>query len=177
MASVAATLVETEEAGSFVLAAAGDWLVASAGELDRRIRAIQMPSSKRVILDLTRIDRLDTAGAWLLLRTENALKSHGNVVEIRDPRVNLAPLFNQLLAVGIVAPARHPRPLHHTIPGFLAKIGEISLGLVARAVNLLSFFGIICITVGRVLLRPRRLRITALVAQWSRPGSTPFRLS
>src|SRR5215472_7543772 len=125
MASVAGTLVETEEAGSFVLAAAGDWLVASAGELDRRIRAIQMPSSKRVILDLTRIDRLDTAGAWLLL---------------------------------------------HTIPGFLAKIGEISLGLVARAVNLLSFFGIICITVGRVLLRPRRLRITALVAQMEQTG-------
>jgi len=170
MASVAATLVETEEAGSFVLAAAGDWLVVTASELDRRIRSIQMPSSKRVILDLTRIDRLDTAGAWLLLRTENALKSHGNVVEIRDPRVNLAPLFNQVRAGGIVAPARHPRPSHHTIPGFLAKIGEISLGLVGRAVNLLSFFGITCITVGRVLLRPRRLRITALVAQMEQTG-------
>jgi len=110
MASVAATLVETEEAGSFVLAAAGDWLVATASELDRRIRAIQMPSGKRVTLDLTRIERLDTAGAWLLLRTENALKSRGNAVVIRDLSAHLAPLFDQVRAGGIVAPARHPRP-------------------------------------------------------------------
>ena len=32
MASVAATLVETEEAGSLVFAAAGDWLVATAAK-------------------------------------------------------------------------------------------------------------------------------------------------
>ena len=170
MASVAATLVETEEAGSFVLAAAGDWLVATAGELDRRIRAIQMPSGKRVTLDLTRIDRLDTAGAWLLLRTENALKSRGNAVVIRDLRAHLAPLFDQVRAGGMVAPARHPRPAHHTIVGFLARIGETSLGLLARAINLLGFFGVTCITAGRVLLRPRRLRITALVAQMEQTG-------
>jgi phospholipid/cholesterol/gamma-HCH transport system permease protein len=170
MAPVAATFVETEEAGSFVFAAAGDWLVATAGELDRRLRAIEMPSGQRVTLDLKGIERLDTAGAWLLLRTENVLKSRGNSVDIRNLRANFAPLFDQVRAGGMVAPARHPRPAHHTIVGFLSKIGEVSLGLGARAIHLLGFFGVICITAGRVLLHPRRLRMTALVAQMEQTG-------
>jgi phospholipid/cholesterol/gamma-HCH transport system permease protein len=170
MAPVAARLVETEDPGSFVFTAAGDWVVASAGELDRRLRAIQMPSGKRVMLDLKAIDQLDTAGAWLLLRTENALKSRGNAVDIGNLRANLVPLFNQVRAGGMVAPARHPRPAHHTIAGFLARIGQISLGLGARAIYLLGFFGVICIAAGRVLRRPRRLRITALVAQMEQTG-------
>jgi phospholipid/cholesterol/gamma-HCH transport system permease protein len=170
MASVAATFVETEEPGSFVFAAAGDWRVTTAAELDRRLRAIQMPSGKQVTLDLKGIERLDTSGAWLLLRTEHNLKARGNGVDIRDLRANLAPLFNQVRTGGMVAPARHPRPAHHTIAGFLARIGEISLGLIARAVRLLAFFGVICLAAGRVLVRPRRLRITALVAQMEQTG-------
>ncbi len=84
MASVAATLVESEEPGSFVFAAAGQWLVTTAAELDRRLRAVHMPRDKRVTLDLAGIERLDTAGAWLLLRTEHELEAHGNVVEFRN---------------------------------------------------------------------------------------------
>jgi phospholipid/cholesterol/gamma-HCH transport system permease protein len=170
MAPVAATLSEREEPGTFVLAAAGEWLVATAGELDRRLREVRVPSGKPVILDLAEVDRLDTAGAWLLWRTEHDLTARGNAVELRNLRPNFAPLFDRVRTGGIVVPAPHPWPAHHTLIGFLAKIGEISLGLIARAFSLLSFFGVICITVGRVLRRPRRLRVTALVAQMEQTG-------
>src|SRR6266446_144629 len=170
MASVAATVSEREEPGAFVLAAAGEWLVATAGELDRRLRAIQVPSGKPVILDLTEVDRLDTAGAWLLLRTEHDLAARGNAVEIRNLRSNFAPLLDQVRAGGMVVPAPHPRPAHHTITGFLARIGEISLGLFARAYSILGFFGAVCESTGALLLRPRRLRITALAAQMEQTG-------
>jgi phospholipid/cholesterol/gamma-HCH transport system permease protein len=170
MASVAATLVETEKSGSFVFAASGEWLVTTAAELDRRLRAVRIPSGARVSFDLAGIDRLDTAGAWLLLRTEHQLAARGNAVEFRNLRPHLAPLFDQIRAGGIVVPAPHPRPAHHTITGFLAKIGQISLGLIARTYRLLGFFGVICVTAGRLLVHPRRLRITALVAQMEQTG-------
>ena len=67
-------------------------------------------------------------------------------------------------------PALHPRPAHHTVAGFLEKIGRISLGLIGRILSLLSFFGVICIVAGRVFLHPRRLRLTALVAQMEQTG-------
>src|SRR6267154_4190562 len=170
MASVAATLVESEDPGALVFAAAGEWLVATAAELDRRLHAIQLPSGKRVTFDLAGIDRLDTAGAWLLLRTEHDFAALGNAVEIRNLRSNFAPLLDQVRAGGMVVPAPHPRPAHHTITGFLARIGEISLGLFARAYSILGFFGAVCATAGRLLRRPRRLRMTALVAQMEQTG-------
>ena len=170
MAPVAATLVQSEESGSFVFAAAGDWLVATAAELDRRLRGIQIPQNKRVTLDLAGVERLDTAGAWLILRTEHDFAARGNTVEIRNLRPNFTPLFEQVRSEGVVRPAPHPRPAHHTITGFLARIGEISLGLIARSFSLTGFLGLICVTAGKVLLNPRRLRFTALVAQMEQTG-------
>ena len=169
MASIAASLVESEP-GLFVFSAAGEWLVASAAELDRRLRALELPRNQRVALDLSGIDRLDTAGAWLILRTQHDLELRGNAIEIRNLRSNLAPLLDQVRAGGMVVPARHPRPAHHTITGFLARIGQISIGLFARAYSILGFFGAVCESAGAVLLRPRRLRITPLVAQMEQTG-------
>src|SRR5277367_6337114 len=124
MAAVAATLDKTEAAGSLVLAAAGEWLVATAAELDRRLRALEIPAGRRVTLDLAGIDRLDTTGAWLLLRTEHVLTEHGNAVEMRNLRPSFEPLIGQVRAAGIIAPARHPRPAHHSFFGFVARIGQ-----------------------------------------------------
>ena len=141
MASATATLVQSEEAGSLVLAATGEWLVETAADLDRRLRGIEAPKGGRVLLDLTGIDRLDTAGAWLLLRTEHDLTERGNAVEMRNLRPSFEPLIDQVRTAGFITPARHPRPAHHTIAGFIAHIGEVSLGLIARAYSILGFFG------------------------------------
>ena len=170
MAPVAATLVESEEPGAFVFVAAGEWLVRSAAELDRRLRSLQIPNGKRVTLDLAGIDRLDTAGAWLLLRTEHDLAVRGNATEIRNLHANFVPLLDQVRAGGMVAPAPHPRPAHHTIAGFLARIGEFSLGLVSRTHSILGFFGAVSITVGTLVRRPHRLKITATAAQMEQTG-------
>jgi phospholipid/cholesterol/gamma-HCH transport system permease protein len=170
MASIAATLVETEDAGSLVLAAAGEWLVETAAELDRRLRALEIPAGRRVTLDLAGIDRLDTTGAWLLLRTEHLLTERGNAVDMRNLQPSFAPLIDQVRSTGIIAPARHPRPAHHTIVGFTARIGEISLGLVNRAYCLLGFFGVVCAATFRLWRHPRRLSITPIVAQMEQTG-------
>jgi phospholipid/cholesterol/gamma-HCH transport system permease protein len=174
MASVTATLVESEDSGSLVLAAAGEWLVGTADDLDRRLRILKIPRGVRVTLDLAGIDRLDTTGAWLLLRTERVLTANGNVVEIRNLRPNLAPLIEQVRAAATLAPARHPRPPHHTIAGFVARIGEISLGLIARGYSILGFFGLVSATALGLVRHPRRLSLTALVVQMEQTGINAF---
>jgi phospholipid/cholesterol/gamma-HCH transport system permease protein len=174
MASAAATLTASQASGSLVLAAAGEWLVATAAELDQQLRALRMPANARVMLDLAGIERLDTAGAWLLLRTEHDLRERGNAVEMRDLRPNFEPLIEQVRAAGKIAPARHPRPAHHTIAGFIGRIGEASIGLIARAYSILGFFGITSATALRLILHPRRLRMTAVVAQMEQTGVNAF---
>src|ERR1700730_15483788 len=170
MATVAATLVEAQEPGSVILAAAGEWLVETAADLDRRLRALDVPRGKRVTLDLAGIDKLDPAGAWPLLRTEHDLTARGIDVELRNLRPTFEPLIEQVRAAGRVAPVRHPRPAHHTIAGFIGRIGEISLGLIARSYSILGFFGVVSATALRLVLYPRRLRVTAVVAQMEQTG-------
>src|SRR5215813_8106927 len=170
MAPVAATLVASQASGSLVFAAGGEWLVTTAADLDQKLRALRMPTNTQVTLDLTGIERLDTAGAWLLLRTEHDLIEHGNAVEMCNLRPNLEPLIDQVRAAGKITPARHPRPAHHSIAGFIGRIGEISLGLIARSYSILGFFGIASATALRLVLHPRRLRMTAVVAQMEQTG-------
>lgn len=170
MAAAGGTLALSEDAGSLVLAAAGEWLVANAVELDHRLRAVDLPKGRRVALDLAGIDRIDTAGAWLLLRTEHELEALGNEVEIRNLRAGFAPLVDQVRAGAMLAPTAHPRPAHHTIIGFLARIGEISLGLFARGYRILGFVGLVAVTALGLLRHPRRLRVTAMVAQMEQTG-------
>jgi len=170
MASIAATLDKTEDAESLVLAVGGSWLVATAAELDRRLQALQVPAGKQVTFDLAGIDRIDTAGAWLLLRTEHDLSARGSAVEMRNLRPSFAPLLDQVRAAGMLAPAPHPRPAHHTFVGFVAQIGEISVGLLGRAYRILGFVGLVCETALRLLRHPGRLRLTATVAQMEQTG-------
>src|SRR5215510_6643090 len=98
MAPDAATLVASQAPGSLVLAAGGEWLVTTATDIDQKLRALRMPTGTQVTLDLAGIDRLDTAGAWLLLRTEHGLIERGNSVEMRNLQPSFEPLIEQLRA-------------------------------------------------------------------------------
>jgi len=170
MGSAAATLKTTEDADTLVLTAAGEWLVASAADLDRRLRSLELPQRRQVTIDLAGIDRIDSAGAWLFLRTEQDLSARGNHVELRHLAPTFAPLFDQVRAGGALAPVSHPRPDHHSLVGFIARIGQITLGLFSRAVSLLGFFGLVALTAARLLRHPGRLRLTAMVSQMEQTG-------
>jgi phospholipid/cholesterol/gamma-HCH transport system permease protein len=165
-----ATITAAEEPGGLVLKAAGAWLVATATELDRRLRGFELPKGRRVRLDLAAVERLDTAGAWLVLRTEHDLIERGNSVEIDNLRPSFAPLIDQVRAGGHLTLAPHPVPAHHSLAGFVARIGEMTLALGERAVSLTAFFGLLCITAVRLATHPHRLRGTAVVAQMEQAG-------
>src|SRR5690348_17635628 len=97
MASTASILAE-DEPGGLILRAIGDWRVAAAAELDRRLQSLALPSGRHVMLDLAGVERLDTAGAWLLLRTERSLIGRGNTVELANLPSSFAPLLEHLRA-------------------------------------------------------------------------------
>jgi len=163
--AAAATILASEEAGAVVLRAQGEWLVATAAELDRRLRSLSIPQGRRVTVDLSEVDRLDSSGAWLLLRTEHELATRGNQVELSNLQPRFEPLLEQVRARGVTEPLPHPRPPHHTLPGFLERIGRVTVMLVGRALDILGFTGMVTVTILRLLRQPRRLRLTATLVQ------------
>lgn len=165
-----ATIDAAQEAGGLMLRAAGDWRVGSAAELDHRLNTLDLPSGQAVTLDLGGVARLDTAGAWLLLRTEQALAARGNHVAVVNVRNSFAPLLAQLRSKGALAPFAHPIPPHHTFLGFLARIGEITILVLRRAYAMLGFGGLVATKFADLLIHPGRLRATATTVQMERTG-------
>jgi phospholipid/cholesterol/gamma-HCH transport system permease protein len=166
----AVTLLTPDDANGLILRAEGDWLVTTAAELDQKLRALDLPQGKRVTIDLSGVERLDTAGAWLVLRTQHALEMRGNTVAIEKLRPSLEPMMAQVRATGHVEPLPHPIPPHHTLVGFIARIGEVTIKVLRRGVSILSFTGLVSIAVSRLLRDPGRLRGTATLVQMERTG-------
>jgi phospholipid/cholesterol/gamma-HCH transport system permease protein len=166
----AATIVSSEEQGTTVLRAEGEWLVVSAAELDRRLRGMELPQGQHVTIDLSTVDRLDSTGAWLLLRTEHELAARGNVVELANLQSRFAPLVEQVRSRGVTEPLPHPVPSHHTLIGFVERVGRISLMLLNRFYDILSFTGLVTVTILRLLRSPRRLRLIATLVQMELVG-------
>jgi len=165
-----ATIVASEESGALIMRAEGSWLVTTAAELDSHLHRLDLPSGREVTLDLAGIDRLDTAGAWLLLRTENALNARSNSVALANVRASFAPLLDQVRSRGGAAPLPHPIPPHHTLIGFVARIGEITIILGHRAYSMLGFLGLVSVTFAQLFRHPRRLRVTATLVQMEQTG-------
>jgi phospholipid/cholesterol/gamma-HCH transport system permease protein len=165
-----ATIVASEESGALIMRAEGNWLVTGAAELDRRLHALDLPTGRQVTLDLAGVERLDTAGAWLLLRTEHALSARGNSVALANVRASFAPLLDQLRARGAAEPLPHPIPPHHTLVGFVGRIGEITIMLGRRVYAMLSFGGLVSITFAQLFRHPKRLRVTATLVQMEQTG-------
>src|SRR4051794_41967181 len=81
-----ATIIASDEAGTLVLRAAGDWLVTEAAGLDRRLRALKVPPGHAVVIDAAGIERLGTARARLLLRTQRTPAPRGHARTPAAPR-------------------------------------------------------------------------------------------
>ena len=161
----AATILASEEDGATVFRAEGEWLVVTAAELDRRLRDLTMPQGRQVTVDLSGVDRLDSAGAWLLLRTEHELAARGNQVALANLQARFAPLLEQVRSRGVTEPLPHPVPPHHSFVGFLARVGMVTMLLANRVYHILGFTGLVTVTMLRLLRRPRRLRLVATLVQ------------
>ena len=63
--------------GRCIVTADGVWDITTVQSLDDSVRAISPPSGSKVRIDLAGIEKLDTAGAWVLFRLRQRLIRRG----------------------------------------------------------------------------------------------------
>lgn len=136
----------------------GDWTVQAVFGLEKQILLQVWPETENMVFDCSGISALDTAGAWLLLRTQDTLKQRGRKADIVDLKPEFSVLF-QLIASCAITP-----PLPSTAaPGFLTRIGQSSWQALAGLSAMLAFIGETAITLLHSLLDPRRIRWRAIL--------------
>lgn len=161
--------IETaQEQGALRVRLDGRWVLSDAAALDARLRALSLPDSPIVHIDLAGVEALDTAGAWLVVRLQRALAARGSAVTLDNVAARFEPLIQQV--------AKRPpderltQRRHASLASMLNYIGFLVVGRVRSAGELLGFFGMVTMTVLRTWRYPGRIRFVPLVVHMERTG-------
>lgn len=163
-------LLEAKTEGDrLTIAAGGDWIAANARALEAQVddEIKRAAAARQVDIDMGRVKRLDTFGAWLLERLVRAFSTRGVEAKVSGLKDDYKPLFDELQQV---EPAK-PEPRHRITVAFV--LGAVGLSIV-RVGHLLAgianMMGALAVAIGRVIVKPRRFRLTAMVHQLDNVG-------
>src|SRR5215831_20789974 len=160
---MAAGRFETTRAGNdVVLKASGSWTLPATRGLDAALRQLSIPGARSVFFDLTELEALDTAGAWLIKRTKLDLSAAGIAGTIRGAKAGHEALLARVDAVGALPPLE-PHPRFHLVH-ILEHLGEAVFHGLRQTRDLLNFFGALLFASGRVLAHPGRIRFISFVS-------------
>lgn len=135
----------------------GSWSALGLGRIERRLDAVRLPASGPAMVDGARVEALDTAGAWLVLRLLRRLRKGGSEVTLQG----LAPAFAKLLDIVAkppegVAPARDAaRP---NTPNVFERVGRRVVPVAEEGLALITFVGETAVAFATCMLQPRRWR-------------------
>ena len=150
------------------LVVGGSWIISEARRLDPVLRGLDVEGSAQIEIDCAALERLDTVGAWLLLRTKRILEHRGSMVR----PVNVRPEYRALVHT-IDYECRAPPvalPRRHTFTWRLERIGRGLWHALHQGYELTGFFGLVVFETIATILQPRRLRLAALVHQMEETG-------
>jgi phospholipid/cholesterol/gamma-HCH transport system permease protein len=163
-------LLEGKAEGSRLrLAAAGAWIAKNARSLEAEIDAASQRDGtiSEVRIDMAKVERLDTFGAWLLERLVRAFTARGCSTQVEGLNADFRSLVEEVHAVKLdKPPRRHLNQLTYT----LAAIGEGVVSLGGSLTAFINLLGAIFVALGRVIANPRRFRFTSLVHQLDNVG-------
>ncbi len=132
---------------------AGDWTARTIDDAASGLRKLRATAGP-VHFDLSRIGRIDSAGAWLIHRTIARLEAAQAEVGVSGADDETRRLL-ALVAKQGVRPGEIRVPDE---PGFLEDLGRDSMRALHEQVSFLSFIGHITFNALRILLTPARLR-------------------
>lgn len=155
--------------GDLRLKAAGDWRARYVGAIDEKLRDFEDDAIGRdLVIDLSGLERLDTAGAMVLQRVLQACNERTDVSRF----VGASPAHEDLLAQ--VAPHLAPCPVEPAgRNAFLMSVNRLGRGTASAywtSIDILNFIGRVLAACGRVLFDVRRLRGTSVVHHMEESG-------
>ena len=166
----AGILVSGQARGDSVeLSAAGSWTAEYAGAIEPQVEsATRAITARSVAINLSRIEYLDTYGAWLIERTLRNWTREGRDARIVGLREDYRGLFDKVHAgTQTLAP---PPPKPNSIIATLESVGMTMSGVGTDLMLLAQMLGSIMVALARVFMRPTTFRFTSMVHQLERVG-------
>jgi len=151
------------------LAAAGTWTADRAADLEGLVDAAvrEFQTVPRILVDMAKVERLDTFGAWLLERLVRDFTADGREIDV----VGLPPRYNDLVHEARHSNRKQAEPEAPALVDSLAKVLRRAGHLFLRDILLnVQMFGQLVAALGRIIRNPRRFRFTSMVHHLDRVG-------
>ena len=151
-----------------VLRLGGLWTIRESARLDNELRAFKPEGDGAIAMDASGIERLDSAGAWLLLRTRRALESGGRTVSNFTVPELYQPLLDDIgrgKGVPVEAPPRN------SVRDRLDRIGRATVHAGQQGYRMLGYLGRVTVETIDAIASPKsNLRVAALIHQIEETG-------
>ena len=164
-------LLETTAAGEQLkLAARGAWVAENAQSLEAQIDAATRSGGavKRVDIDMGRIERLDTFGAWLLERLTRNFTAHGCDTKVTGLKEDYRALMGEVH--GVKREPASARRSGNSIGSAIASVGESIVAVGGSFKAFVNMVGAVADALLRVVAHPSRFRFTSMVHQLDNVG-------
>jgi phospholipid/cholesterol/gamma-HCH transport system permease protein len=163
-------LTHTVSAEHLLLAAAGPWTAAHTDRLEQLVEEAARVGAGglRITVDMAEVDELDTVGAWLLERLSRSPDVAGTEARFTGVKPRYRGLIDDMHRISRQPPAS-PRDAATPLAA-LDALGRATAGLMADVADFLRMFGELGVAIGRILLHPRRFRLTSAVYHLFRVG-------
>jgi phospholipid/cholesterol/gamma-HCH transport system permease protein len=158
----------SDDASSLTLRPQGDWVVQHAQSLDQTLQGLNTDGTRVATFDLSHLDRLDTAGAWLIYRTARSLERSGVSVTTAGGSEAHSTLLN--------AVAKSDRPMKaepregNVFTNLIVRMGSALDDAWKTVLELVAFLGLVLESLAKTALNPRRLRVTSTVYHMEQVG-------
>ncbi len=143
----------------------GEWTLPEAPRLDPKLRALDLAHVREAEIDGKKLDKLDSAGAWLLLRTKRALEDGGAKVRSFIIPESYGPLFGTLEREH-KAP---PTPETQRLP-FLYRVGRGFMHSMTQGYEMLGYLGRVTVETVETIGPQKQLRWKAFIHQVEETG-------
>jgi phospholipid/cholesterol/gamma-HCH transport system permease protein len=168
---VRAAFVTATVSGEHVaLAVTGAWTAERAAELETIIddTAHQHVDARNVEIDLAKLERLDTFGAWLIERLRRAFTEQGSTSSIIGPSETDRALMDEVRLVNLTG--GETGHAQNRILIALDSIGRAVAEIGRSLVLLARLLGALTMAASSTIVHPSRLRVTSLVHHMERVG-------
>jgi phospholipid/cholesterol/gamma-HCH transport system permease protein len=166
----AGILLSSQTRGDWIeLSAAGSWTAEYAGAIEPQVDAATRDITARSIaINITRVDYLDTYGAWLIERAIRSWKNQGREARLVGLREDYRGLFEKVHSGTQTLSPPPPRP--NSIIATLESVGRTMASAGSDLVQLAQMLGSLLVALKRVALRPSTFRFTSMVHHLERVG-------
>ena len=162
-------LEATAQGEQLRLAGAGAWTAENAHNLEALIDSeIRRGGTiSHVVIDMGRVDRLDTFGAWLLERLTRSFSARGCDTKVTGLKEDYRALIDEVHGVKREHKAEHRG---NQLASTIASVGENIVSVGHSFGAMVNMLGALVVVLARIVSHPRRFRFTSMVHQLDNVG-------